>query len=108
MSGHSPGTLSLGTHHLGDQVRLAWRLSGSRNDGASFTLDVERPDGSAGYSASVDSGSFSGALPQRDDSALALEIPPGDYNISFGQRLVPPQVTGYDVQYTLYTTKSPP
>jgi hypothetical protein len=108
VSGKQPVKLNLGTHPLGDRVRLAWVLSGPESPTASLTLRVIHAGTGIGYGQTVSSQTSSQTIPRKDEQAIVLNLVPGDYRIFFAQRFRPTRGPGYDVDLTVYTTHSSP
>jgi hypothetical protein len=107
VSGKQPVKLNLGTHPLGDRVRLAWVLSGPENPTASLTLRVIHAGTGIGYGQTVSSQTSSLTIRRKDEQAIVLKLVPGDYRIFFAQRFRATRGSGYDVDPTIYTTPRP-
>jgi hypothetical protein len=104
VSGDEPVKLLLGTYELGDRVRIGWDLSGPENPAVTFTLRVVEISAGNGFGASVSPGDPLFAL--HGDEVLVLgPIRPGDYRVYFSQRFPPSTAPGYDVKFTISTTK---
>jgi len=104
VSGAKPVKLLLGTYELGDRVRIGWDLSGPENQDVTFTLRAVEISAGTGFGASVSPGDTLFAL--NSDEVLVLgPIRPGDYRLYFSQRFPPSSAPGYDVKFTISTTK---
>jgi hypothetical protein len=104
VSGAKPVKLLLGTYELGDRVRIGWDLSGPDNRAVTFTLRAVEISRGTGFGASVSPGDPLFAL--HSDEVLVLgPLRPGDYRLYFSQRFPPSKAPGYDVKFTIATTK---
>ena len=104
VSGAEPVKLLLGTYELGDRVRIGWDLSGAENPDVTFTLRAVEISAGTGFGASVSPGDALFTL--HGDEVLVLgPIRPGDYRLYFSQRFAPATAPGYDVKFTISTTK---
>jgi hypothetical protein len=104
VSGAKPVKLLLGTYELGDRVRIGWDLSGPENPDVTFTLRAVEISAGTGFGASISPGDALFAL--HSDEVLVLgPIRPGDYRLYFSQRFPPSTAPGYDVKFTISTTK---
>jgi len=103
ISGEQPVKLYVGTHELGDRVRLAWTLSGPEDPPVNLTLRVSSTMAGQGFSAVANPHSAPGGLARQDDNAMSLLVIPGEYRIFFAQRFPPARGPGYDITLTVWT-----
>ena len=103
VSGEQPGKVYVGTHDLGDRVRLAWTLSGPEDPPVNLTLRVTSTKVGQGFSAVADPQSTPGGLARQDDNAMSLIVIPGEYRIVFAQRFLAGRGPGYDIALTVWT-----
>lgn len=104
VSGKAPVKLNLGTHQLGTQARLAWKLSGPDEPPVVLTFRLINADYGTGfgYSMTPDSQGF-----QLDtENAMTVgPLKPGNFRIFFSQRFPEGEGPGYDGEVTVYTLK---
>ncbi len=104
VSGKAPVKLNLGTHELGTQVRLAWKLSGPDKPPVVFTFRIINADYGTGFGYSV-TPQDQGFKLQTDNAITITALKPGNFTIFFSQRFPPAQGPGYDGQITVFTLK---
>ncbi len=105
ISGAQPVKLNLGTFRLGDQVRLAWVLSGPEKPPVTLTCRVTNVDTGTGYGKAVSPRSGPGVTLHDDQAMTLAPIPPGTYRIHFSQRFRPARGPGYDIELTISTMR---
>jgi hypothetical protein len=103
VSGEQPVKQNLGTHDLGDRVRLSWTLSGPEEPPVKLTLRAFSTAAGPGFSAVATPQSVPGGLARRDDNALSLIAIPGKYRLFFSQRFPQARGPGYDITLTVWT-----
>ncbi|HZL04463.1 MAG TPA: hypothetical protein VFE45_03420, partial [Coriobacteriia bacterium] len=108
VSGEQPVKLNLGTHDLGDRVRLSWTLSGPKEPPVKLTLRAFSTEAGPGFSAVATPQSAPGGLARQDDNALSLIVTPGEYRIFFTQRFPQARGPGYDITLTIWTMHTYP
>ena len=106
LSGARSETVDLGVHELGEDVRLAWTLTGGPESRAVFTLRLVRTSDGLGASVTMGPFSFPGEMTRitndRGMSLAALE--PGSYHAYVSQKVRPEWPEGIAADFELYTS----
>jgi hypothetical protein len=104
VSGKAPAKINLGTHQLGTQARLAWKLSGPDSPPVMLTFRLINADYGTGFGYSMTPESQGFQL----DTQNAMTVGPlkrGNFRIFFSQRFLDGVGPGYDGEVTVYTLK---
>jgi hypothetical protein len=104
VSGEEPVKLNLGTHHLGTQTRLEWKLSGPTDPPVTLTFRLINADYGTGFGYSMTPQSQGFELETANAMTIG-PIKPGNFTVYFSQRFPPDQGPGFDGEITIYTLK---
>ena len=104
VSGKEPVKLNLGTHQLGTQVRLAWKLSGPDEPPVMLTFRLINADYGTGFGYSM-TPQDKGFKLETANAMTVGPIKPGNFTVYFSQRFPPAEGPGYDGEITVYTLK---
>jgi hypothetical protein len=104
ISGKAPVKLNLGTHQLGTQARLAWKLSGPDDPPVMLTFRLINADYGTGFGYSM-TPETQGFKLQTENAMTIGPIKPGNFTVYFSQRFPTEQGPGYDGEITVYTLK---
>ena len=104
VSGKAPVKLNLGTHQLGTQARLAWKLSGPDKPPVMLTFRLINADYGTGFGYSM-TPQDQGFELQTDNAMTVGPLKPGNFTIFFSQRFPADEGPGYDGEITVYTLK---
>lgn len=104
VSGKAPVKLNLGTHQLGTQARLAWKLSGPDGPPVVLTFRLINADYGTGFGYSMTPESQGFQL-DTENAMTVGPLKPGNFRIFFSQRFQDGEGPGYDGEVTVYTLK---
>jgi hypothetical protein len=104
VSGKEPVKLNLGTHQLGTQARLAWKLSGPDEPPVMLTFRLINADYGTGFGYSM-TPQDKGFKLETDNAMTVGPIKPGNFTVYFSQRFPTGEGPGYDGEITVYTLK---
>jgi hypothetical protein len=104
VSGKAPVKLNLGTHQLGTQARLAWKLSGPDKPPVMLTFRLINADYGTGFGYSM-TPETQGFKLETDNAMTVGPLKPGNFRIFFSQRFPADEGPGYDGEITVYTLK---
>jgi hypothetical protein len=104
VSGKAPAKINLGTHQLGTQARLAWKLSGPDEPPVMLTFRLINADYGTGFGYSMTPGSQGFQL-DTENAMTVGPLKPGSFRIFFSQRFLDGVGPGYDGEVTVYTLK---
>ena len=104
VSGKAPVKINLGTHQLGTQARLAWKLSGPDKPPVMLTFRLINADYGTGFGYSM-TPQDQGFKLQTDNAMTVGPLKPGNFTIFFSQRFAAGEGPGYDGEITVYTLK---
>jgi hypothetical protein len=104
VSGKAPVKINLGTHQLGTQARLAWKLSGPDKPPVMLTFRLINADYGTGFGYSM-TPQDQGFKLQTDNAMTVGPLKPGNFTVFFSQRFAAGEGPGYDGEITVYTLK---
>ena len=104
VSGKAPVKLNLGTHQLGTQARLAWKLSGPDEPPVVLTFRLINADYGTGFGYSM-TPETQGFQLDTENAMTVGPLKPGNFRIFFSQRFQDGAGPGYDGEVTVYTLK---
>ena len=104
VSGKAPVKLNLGTHQLGTQARLAWKLSGPDKPPVTLTFRLINADYGTGFGYSM-TPETEGFQVNTENAMTVGPLKPGNFRIFFSQRFPDGAGPGYDGEVTVYTLK---
>ncbi len=104
VSGKAPAKINLGTHQLGTQARLAWKLSGPDRPPVVLTFRLINADYGTGFGYSMTPES-QGFEVDTQNAMTVGPLKPGNFRIFFSQRFPKGEGPGYDGEVTVYTLK---
>ena len=104
VSGEAPVKLNLGTHQLGTQARLAWKLSGPDEPPVVLTFRLINADYCTGFGYSM-TPETQGFQLETENAMTVGPLKPGNFRIFFSQRFQDGAGPGYDGEVTVYTLK---
>ena len=104
ISGKAPVKLNLGTHQLGTQARLAWKLSGPDKPPVVLTFRIINADFGTGFGYSL-TPQDAGFKLETDNAMTVGPIKPGNFTVYFSQRFPTAEGPGYGGEITVYTLK---
>jgi len=104
VSGEAPVKLNLGTHQLGTQARLAWKLSGADEPPVVLTFRLINADYGTGFGYSM-TPETQGFQLDTENAMTVGPLKPGNFRIFFSQRFQDGAGPGYDGEVTVYTLK---
>jgi hypothetical protein len=104
VSGKAPVKLNLGTHRLGTQTRLAWKLSGPDKPPVVLTFRLINADYGTGFGYSM-TPLDQGFKRETENAMTVGPLKPGNFRIFFSQRFPPAEGPGFDGEVTVYTLK---
>ncbi|MGE5229584.1 MAG: hypothetical protein ACM3MJ_07685 [Deltaproteobacteria bacterium] len=104
VSGKTPVKLNLGTHQLGTQARLAWKLTGPDAPPVVLTFRLINADYGTGFGYSM-TPETQGFKLDTENAMTVGPLKPGNFRIFFSQRFAEGEGPGYDGEVTVYTLK---
>lgn len=104
VSGETPVKLNLGTHQLGTQARLAWKLSGPVEPPVVLTFRLINADYGTGFGYSM-TPETQGFQLDSENAMTVGPLKPGNFRIFFSQRFLDGVGPGFDGEVTVYTLK---
>lgn len=104
VTGKEPVKLNLGTHQLGTQTRLEWRLSGPADPPVTLTFRLINADYGTGFGYAMTPQSQGFRL-ETDNAMTIGPLKPGNFTVYFSQRFPPEDGPGFNGEITVYTLK---
>jgi len=108
VSGEQPVKLNLGTHRLGNLVRLAWELSGPESPPVKITFRIFSIKNGLGVGRTVSPETDPDIFKKTDDAITLGPFWPGEYRMFLSQRFVTARGPGYDIKLTVFTMEASP
>jgi len=105
LSGAGTETADLGVHDLGDEVWVAWTLTGGPESRAVFSLRLDGVAGGSGASSTIGPMSL-GDLPRiSNDRGMSLgPLVPASYHVYLTQRVRPAWPQGLAADFKVFTS----